>query len=114
MSVSITTPVGTAKVAGGAICAEGEVTSGAIEVRAKVYQGAQSPPQTPPDGAIIGTVSTDTFYFDSISGAAHSSTTPYPTNTLAVWAKYPGMPPTWSSASVQFGGKTDTKTDCME
>ena len=112
MSVSITTPVSTAKVAAGAICIKGELTAGAIEVRAKVYAGIETPPATPPSGAIVGTVSGDTFAFDSVSGAVSSESSPYPDNTVAVWAKYPGSPPAYSSAVKNFGGKTDIKTDC--
>lgn len=112
MSISITIPGSVAKVAAGAICVKGDLDAGALEVRSKIYAGGTTPPGTPPTDAIVGTVSEGTFAFTSVTGAQSSASTPYPNNTVAVWAKYAGSPPTWQMASTDFGGKSDTQTDC--
>lgn len=123
MSVSITTPDSDAQVkeimANKVICALGEASrngQGAVEIRAKVWNqqlALADIPAAPPADAATGTMSGLNFIFSSILGAASSSSSPFPTNTLAVWGKFPTTPmPTWDRDSKYFEGKTASATDC--
>ncbi len=107
----------------GHICAEGTASlpekgkvlaTNPTKIYAKIYRSRVDPPYAahPPADAVTVTPTGSNWSFPALRGVNYSANSPYPDNTVVIWAEFDGG--RFENSGARFKGKQAPKTDCED